>query len=270
MKKLILEMTIAFAVSLLIGATCDQILGAENKKPVMRMITTGDVFILQEMGAVILPEKDELRIDMVAPQSGRPEGYKSVDLRKDDIILMLNGKKVAALKDLKDGYEALAIGADVKLGIKRDRQMMIVSFAKIDPAKLPKRAMTMTVEGKDGPVTSDSFEVVRLDGAEGKIIPITELGLIIKEDAGKVLVAHVLPNSKEVFDKVIMQEGDQILELNGTKIAAVGDFELHYQKLAVGEIVGLVFHRDGKPVKVEVKKPAAGAQPTFIQKKVTQ
>ncbi len=270
MKKLFLNMTIALALSLIIGATCDQILGADNKKPVMRMITTGDVLILQEIGAVILPEKDELRVEMVGPESSRPEGYKSIDLRKDDVILMLNGKKMTALKDLKDGYEALAIGADVKLGIKRDRQMMIVSFAKIDPAKLPKRAMTMTVEGKDGPVTSDSFEVVRLEGAEGKIIPITELGLIIKEDAGKVLVAHVLPNSKEVFDKVVAQEGDQILELNGSKIGAVGEFELHYQKLAVGEIVGLVLQRDGKPVKIEIKKPEAGSQPTFIQKKVTQ
>lgn len=266
MKRITLEIVIALLLSLLLGMILDRTDAADDKRPIMRMMKPGDVFILQETGAVIVSADSNLKIDLIAPGDQRPEGYRAVDMKRDDEILMLNGKKLTSIKDLKDGYEALAIGAEVKLGIRRDRQLMIVSFVKCDPEKLPKREVRLSApEGGGG---GASF--VTLGGADGKVAAFPDLGIIVKADGDRVIVAHVLPNAKENFQALSLKEGDEILELAGTKVVSVGDFELRYGKIAVGDFVALTLKQGDGTKQIKIKKPVGTSAPLIIEKRQSQ
>ncbi len=266
MKRITLEIVMALLLSLLLGIILDQANAADDKRPVMRMMKADDVFILQETGAVIVSADSALKIDLIAPPDQRTFEYRAVDMKRDDEILMLNGKKLTSIKDFKDSYESLAIGAEVKLGIRRDRQMMIVSFVKCDPEKLPKHQMRMGApEGGGG---GASF--VTLGGADGQMAAFPDLGVIVKADGDRVIVAHVLSNAAEVFQALSPKEGDEILELAGAKVASVGDFELRYGKIAVGDFVALTLKQGDGTKQIKIKKPAGTSAPMIIEKRQSQ
>lgn len=266
MKRITLEIVVASLLSLLLGMILDRADAADDRHPIARTVKVGDVFILQETGAVIVSADSALKIDLIAPRDQRTAEYRAVDMQRDDEILMLNGKKLTSIKDLKDGYEALALGDEVKLGIRRNQQKMIVSFAKCDPEKLPKRQVRMGApEGGGG-----GANFITLGGADGKVAAFPDLGIIVKADGDRVIVAHVLPNAGEIFPALPLKEGDEILELAGAKVVSVGDLELRYGKITVGDVVALTLRLSDGTKQVKIKKPAGTSAPMIIEKRQSQ
>ena len=43
---------------------------------------------------------------------------------------MMNGKRVKSVKDIKAIYESIAIGDEIKFGLKRDGNMMMAALKK--------------------------------------------------------------------------------------------------------------------------------------------
>ena len=76
------------------------------------------------------PGEKYLKIGMMPTKGNLPKEFESIDLQEGDRILMLNGKRVKSIGDLRDVYEALAVADSVQFGIKRDDQMRIVSYLK--------------------------------------------------------------------------------------------------------------------------------------------
>ena len=118
------------------------------------------VQIIKEVGA-LLSEKDQVvSVMMVLPEDARPKGYKEIVVKKDDQILMLNKKRIKSLADFEKIYNELEIDELVKMGVRRDGELMIVEFKKIDPEKLPKgrQMMIRTAEaGSESAVKTRSF-----------------------------------------------------------------------------------------------------------------
>ena len=170
----------------------------------MMTFEKGSVTILNELGSIIVADSEGLLVRMSGPKEGRPEKYKDVDLRDNDRIIMLNGKKVTTIRQFEDGYKAIDTGGDIELGIKRDKIMKIVSLPKASPDELPKmRAMMISPD--DGEISSleneasnTSFTTMSSEGITG-IKPVPGAGIIAGEKEGDVVVMMLLPNSGEIF-----------------------------------------------------------------------
>ena len=87
----------------------------------------------------------------------RSKAYQQVDLRAEDRLLMVNGKKLTTTEQLVALLDSVAVGGNVQLGIRRDKDMKIVSYAKADPASLPKvtRKFVTTEVGPGGAKTTE-------------------------------------------------------------------------------------------------------------------
>jgi hypothetical protein len=65
----------------------------------MMKFEKGSVTILKELGSIIVAGDSGLAVQMAGPKDMRPEKYKDVDLRDNDRIIMMNGKKLTTIKD---------------------------------------------------------------------------------------------------------------------------------------------------------------------------
>ncbi len=195
------------------------------------------MYMVRETGAVLVQEKDKLKIEMVLSPEQRPKGYADVDMKKDDMISMMNGKRVKTTDEAKVIYDGLKAGEDVKFGIMRGEQMLIASFKKADEKDLP-QIKQMIVKG---------------DG--GDIKPLPELGMILGFKNKKIEILDMMENADEVLKKHDLTEGDQIISLNGSSFSSLKEFSESYAKIKIGDKVDLKFSGGGKIKSISVKKP---------------
>lgn len=228
---------------------------------VMHKMEAEGFFMIPETGAMMVQNKDTLRIDLIPPTEGLPKDYASVDLKTGDIILMLNGKRVTTAKQFEDLYKAIKAGEEVSLGIKRDGGLRIVKFARADESKLPKRQMMMMKSG--GPEGESQVQVQTRDGmksfsGEGiRILPAS--GLVIGLKDKKIVVVGVLPMAAEKITVGEVKENDIIASANGVTFADTDQLLAMIDGLADGAKVELSIVRDGKALTVGfTKAPDAG------------
>jgi S1-C subfamily serine protease len=161
----------------------------------------------------------------------------AVDLLKGDRILYLNGTKIGSAGELADAYEAVAVGAEVKLGIQRGEDKMIRSFVKPEP-----RASFSSDDG--------SFRM-EIRNEEGPGIPgLTNLapwpaGFVVGENEGRVVVDRALPFPDKAPELSAIQSGDALVSLDGRPIRSVADLNERYEAIAVGADVKLEYQRKG-------------------------
>jgi len=200
-------------------------------------LSPGDAFPIPETGALVVREGSDLKVQFVPPPENRREPYKQVDLQVNDLILLVNGKRVKTIADLSKAHDETPIGAELKLGIQRDKQMMIVSFPKADPKDLPQRTMRIVTAGGEG----------------NEILP--AVGIVLSETKHSVIVKKLLPVESAVVKNLDVQEGDVVTSINGTSVSSVKKFIDLYDKLDVGAKVSWNTERKGKRIVVEFEKP---------------
>src|ERR1035437_733581 len=110
---------------------------SQEKKDLFK--STDETFHLHEVGAYIIKDKGNFKIQFLAPEQFRIPAYKNVDLKKDDIILVINGRSVKQAGDLREAYDKLNPGKDINLQIKRAGKMMNITLKKANPKDLPKK-----------------------------------------------------------------------------------------------------------------------------------
>ncbi len=267
MMKILFEIALTLLISSVSSLLGQQVFAAEGK-PQMRMFTSGDVVFLPETGAVILLKDKSIVIDMVNSADQRAKEYRSTDLRQNDEVLMINGKKIAVLSDLKAAYDSLAVGADVKLGIRRGKDMMIVSFPKSDQAKSTQhRVMTFETggAGDDVKAVENGKQITSIHASDGDIAVVLELGLIVGELDSKVKVAGLLESKGSDVKSAGVLEGDIITAINSQKVTKVSDLTAAYEKVAVGSEFTVALDRNGKTVTVKAVKAAKEDGPKMIK-----
>ena len=188
-------------------------------------------YFLREVGAMLVPDKagDAARVEHGVEPEQRPAAYREVELAAGDRILAVNGKRVRSAQDVKAAYEALAVGAQVELGVERGTDRRIVRFPKGDPAKLPQSQRVELRIEEDPNAATDAMPA---------------LGVVLKQKyaAGSPIeVVAVLPNGEAIF-----QQGDHVVGLDGKPVTRLADFGARWDEIAVGAKVTIEIERAGK------------------------
>lgn len=272
MLRILFEIVITILISSASSLLGQQAFATTEGKPQMRMFTSGDVVFMPELGAVILLKDKSLVIDVVNPAEQRAKEYKSIDLKQNDEVIMINGKKVTVLADLKSAYDSVAVGSDVKLGIKRDKDMMIVSFPKMDQSNLKnQRVMSFTTDGSTGATAGAGGEITSIQASDGEVAILIELGLIVGESESKVKVAGLINNQGDGSKESGAHEGDIITALMAQKVTSIKELTEAYGKIEVGKEFSVTLDRGGKAVTIKaVKAPKSDAPTMFKTIKTTK
>ncbi len=207
----------------------------QEPKRITRSISSDDVVILREIGAVISSKDDKLVVDIILGNNEK----ETSDVQKDDAVLMANGKKLQSIKDLQEQYEKAKTGDEFKLGLKRGENLLIAKFKKKSEEELNKAGggMVMQMETQDGE----------------KVLPALGLRFITKNK--KVSVTGTLPTASNNFKSFVPKENDVILSINGRTVKTAEEFDEAYTELEQGDNVTIVFSRDGKESKESFSKP---------------
>jgi len=206
----------------------------------------GEIFMLPEVGGIIVESDDGPKVEMVLPSDQRPENYKAVDIQAGDIIKMFNGKSMKTVALIKETYEALGIGDQLKFGIRRDKSVLMIKFIKMDPKDAQGRMMVKTISMSD-------------DGETDNIITdLIELGLLLEKKDGIISVADVITEMSTAFKGTQPENGDQLIKIQSSKINSPKKLTQIYGKIKAGEKAVLTMLRDGKEVVLQFEKPKEG------------
>jgi S1-C subfamily serine protease len=199
----------------------------------------GEMFPLPGVGAIVVKEGTSLRVQFVPPPENRPEKFRAVDLRAEDRIMLLNGKRVKTIAEIQKGYDAIPVGAETKLGIQRGEELLIAAYPKPDPKDLPQRKMQIITRG---------------DGAgETEVLP--AVGVVLAQKGKRVVISALLETDGGPLKGRDVKEGDAIVSINGTAVSTVRGFLSVFDPLAVGANVAWVLERNGKEIRVSFPRP---------------
>jgi PDZ domain-containing secreted protein len=257
MKRAFATITLMIVIAISTITATAQTFVAHSDSTAVNIV--GEPFNLGELGAVVVDDGKEIKFLHVAPADMRPKAYKDLDVQTGDVVLMCNGKRLKTLKELETAYNETAVGAEFKLGVRRQEERFIVSFAKADPKDLPKMVMQMATTG--GPASSGGgVKMQRFTfGGPGQdasdIAPLLGIGLIIgkKDDVFKIV--GIMPNAAQGDFK----QDDIIESFNGEKIKSTQQLSEMYEKLAVGAKIELQYKRGDKTMQASlIKKESQG------------
>jgi len=240
----------------------------------MKVMTfsSDDMFMIPGLGAMILPEGEDLKVEMIPEPDMRPDELKSVDLQEGDIIMMFNGKRMKSITDLREGYEALAIGDTVKLGIKRDKGMLISSFEKPDAESLESGQMVMmtrTIDDDDESGADGAVKTVTKTMGQGmsNMLVVLEAGILVGgDDEGAVVQSVIGGNIKPNAKGDELKEGDRITSLGDAEVLSFDDFKKQYDALQSGSSAKMGFTREGQAYSTTFTKSAQKAMRKTITK----
>lgn len=204
----------------------------------------GNPFLLKELGAVIATEEGAMKVLNVMPPAERKDSYKDVDLRENDVVMMANGKRLSAVKELESIYEGLAVGSELKMGIKRKEEMHLISLKKADPKDLPAMQMKIVRGGAD-------------DGDDAATFP--AVGVVLKMKGKDIVIDEMLPGETAV-QKLDVKPGDAIVEINGKHCTSLEEYGDEFDAVAVGKNVRWTLRRGEKQHTVTFARP----QPRMI------
>jgi len=208
------------------------------------VVSPDEASILPGIGAIIRIKDSALVVEMIPGPDNRDEKFKSVDLKKGDVVLMCNGKRVETCAELNDLVGDVQVGDKVKLGIRRNGAMMITSFEKVESSGQP--VMMTTTMGAPGPATGNK-KVVQIGdpGAPDGTVLVLDGGLIIGHgDNGPMpVVVALMPDAADKIEGDMPRVGDEIVSINGNIDTNIAAFEEWYSSLPEGEDIKIFFKR---------------------------
>lgn len=220
----------------------------------------GQPYSLDELGAVVAHMDGEFKVLFVMEPQARLEAYRSVDLRADDRLRMINGKTITSLDMLRAVIDSTAVGTDIQLGIKRDKDMMIVRYPKADPKSLPqikRMVVTDTLGGEQ--MAGGSF--THAGGPPEEVAVLRGAGVIVRQGDSCLEVMMLMPKAAEIEALAGLQPGDRVESLQGQVTGDLDALESAWKGIATGDSVRLVCSRDGQSHTYEFAKPDASKDP---------
>jgi S1-C subfamily serine protease len=199
-------------------------------------VEPGDIVIIDGLGAVIEKDGDGPVVRMVPPPEQRAKGYQTVDVAEGDIILMINGKRVATPTDVRIVIDSLEVGDEIKLGVKRGREILIVSLPKAEASTGMVRRIVMTAgdEDSEGEEGGTVREIVTIGG---DAVPVIDAALLLTDVDGALEVVALIDNLVENIDGYVPQPGDRITAVQGAEVSSVEDFQAAMAELETGSEV---------------------------------
>ena len=89
-----------------------------------------DILMLGELGLVVgvMPGDEELSVITLLPDAD-----PGLEVKRGDLVLMINGQRMRDVAALREAYEATEIGDTVKVGFRRGDERFLTSFEKKEP-----------------------------------------------------------------------------------------------------------------------------------------
>lgn len=186
-----------------------------------------DIILLTELGIVVGMEEgsSDLKVMVLLPDAD-----PDVDIKRGDLLLMINGKRVKDMATLRAEYESAAVGDEMKVGFRRGDRRFLSSFAKEDQEESQGGTRMVMIGGPGG-----EFDDMQ---------PFHEFGVVLGERSGHVVVAMQLP-----MDDSALVEDDILQSINGAAIASLEEFRGAYEPLAIGDEVEVIALRDGEEIR---------------------
>jgi C-terminal processing protease CtpA/Prc len=183
-----------------------------------------DVVMLGELGVVagVMPGDEQLSVITLLPDAD-----PDLEVKRGDLLLMVDGERVRDVAALRAAYEATEIGSTVKVGFRRGDERFLASFEREQVEHGERRVVMIGGPGHD----------------MGDMQPVHEFGVILGEEDGDVVVSMELP-----MDEVSFKKGDIVKSINGLVVASLADFRGAYESLDVGTEIALVVARGGDEV----------------------
>ncbi|MCP4706535.1 MAG: hypothetical protein GY865_18205, partial [candidate division Zixibacteria bacterium] len=136
----------------------------------------------------------------------------------------------------------------------------MVKYAKMDPKDSPAKMMVSTIGGPSG-------------GDMGNMISeLIELGLIVDNVNGKMIVVDVITEIESVFIGTQPDNDDQLIKIQSQNIKSVEHLSQIYENIKAGDKASMTMLRNGEEITLEFKKPNADQCPlkTKVMKKQGQ
>lgn len=231
-------------------------LGPQASGQEMMRFSSDDSLMIREIGAITEMSDEGLRVVMAMPGEARPEAYRDLDVRKDDVILVVNGKRIRELATARDLIDNAAPGDEIALGIDRGGRSVIVRFPKADPASLPDK---MVFNGSGGGHGRAVESRMMIQGDGGDLTPVMGLGVILESvssgedgEPETVKVTAVLP-----IGETQLAEGDILKSVGGEPVVSAAAVADAVDAADVGAEIALVVLRGDEEVAVSQPKSAA-------------
>lgn len=230
MKKLISLSVLLLALLITSGETFAQ------QRQTMQLDANTSM-ILPEFSAVLEQADNEIKVRI---KLGREETEPGQDkLEQGDVLIMMNGTRIKDIPGLRDEYEALSEGSDIKFGVRRGEERFIIT-----------RKKGAEMSGGSGMVMR--FETDG-DGPRPTIVP--ELGLLLEDNEnGGILVAEVLEPVMPDKLKAANIKDYTITELNGQKPEDAASVQQLLAEMEVGAEVDITFTKAGDEKTVSLTK----------------
>ncbi len=209
-----------------------------------RRIDASNGVIMSEIAAIATPEEEGDGVTLtVLPTDLRPQENRGLDLQEGDRVLMMNGQRIRSADALRELYEGVEEGSEVKLALERGDARFMVSFEKGDGSN------TMMSGGEGGPT-----RIMIAGPGAGNATFLHEARSLLGEEDGQVKV------TQQIRDMGNLQEGDVIVEVNGQAVGSLDEYRSLYEAAAIGDPLRFLVRRDGEPVEVVIEKsePPAG------------
>jgi S1-C subfamily serine protease len=212
-----------------------------------------EMYAIPGLGAGLVEDSTGLAVMVVPPPTNRPAEFKSVDLAEHDVIIMCNGKRTRTIAELRGLIDALAIGDDIKLAVRRGRDRIMVAFPKPDPDKYPKQQMMiMRAPGSpDGDKSSlpPGAAAVRLNLGPGQgTTLVLEAALLLADSDSGLCVQQRLPIKGAPQTGPDIAVGALVKEINGVAVTSADAFNSVYDKTPEGQEFAITFSVKGDEV----------------------
>lgn len=211
-----------------------------------RRLDPATSLLIPEIGVIAEAEEgaEEVTFGMVLPVDVRPEANRGVDVAQGDVVLMMNGERVRSLPKLREMYEGMEEGDEIKLALQRDQRKFLVGFAK--GAEGDGSGLMVSRSSGGG---GQSVRVVRAGGG-GDVELLHEARVLLGEQDGAVAVLTVLLEGGD------LREGDVVRAAGGTEVGSLAAFREAYGALKMGGSLVLSVERGEEKLEVELTKSA--------------
>ena len=232
---------------ILISMTADQT-GAQEVKRRVLTFEEGKSFFIPGLGAIVEEQDGKLLVRIVPSSENRDKKFKDVDLAEGDQILMVEGKKVSTATELKKRFESAEVGSEVKLGIRRGKDMMIRSIERVKQedgggGKVMTVTRSIVDATADGNTSGEKTGMTIEGDGSSDVLALPDAGLVLMSEKEGMIVAGEIsdPSSTLTGDKP--SNGDRVLTINGKGVANANEFSKIYEATSAGDNIMLTLLR---------------------------
>ncbi len=195
-------------------------------------------FLLQELNAMIIENDEGLLVEMIMGQPSGGSEAMDDELQRGDAILMVNGKRTSSVSVIRETYESLSKGDEIKIGVRRGETRFIVRAVKGDiPENIPGRMVLSFDTDEGNPPT---------------LLP--ELGVLVTDNESGIQITSMLEPMLPV-DLQNQELDDYLIQtVNGKRFEMAQNLQQYLNSLEVVDAIVLKIEKNGSQKTLELEK----------------